>query len=65
MHACAHEICDVEDFMQSIHVHTRGVLNNLHKHACMSVIYTLNLVRIHVDVYNYQYAKDDVINYSI
>ena len=52
MCACAREICDIEDLMQSTHVHTRGVLDNLHKHECMSVIHTLNLVRMHVDVYN-------------
>ena len=51
MCACTHEICDIEDLMQSTHVHSRGVLDYLDKNAYMSVIHTLNLVCMHVDVY--------------
>ena len=50
MHACAHKIDDIEFLMQSTRVHTGRVHDNLHKHVCMSVAYTPNLVCMHVDV---------------
>ena len=50
MHACAHKIDDIEFLMQSTCVHTGHVHDNLHKHVCMSVAYTPNLVHMHVDV---------------
>ena len=51
MHVSAHKITDVEALVQSTHVCTKHVYNNLHKHACMSVTYMPNLVHIHIDVY--------------
>ena len=51
MHACAHEIDEIETLVQSTHVCARHVHDNLHKHACMSVMYTPNLVHMHIDVY--------------
>ena len=50
MHACAHKIDDVEALVQSTRVHSRHVNVNSHKHVCMSVMYTPNLVLMHVDV---------------
>ena len=51
MHACAHKINDLEPPMHGTHVRTRRVHNNLHEHAYMSVMYTPNLVQMHVDMY--------------
>ena len=51
MHACACKIDDIEDLMQSTHVHTRYAHDNLHKHACMSVMHMPNLVHMYVNVY--------------
>ena len=54
MHVFAHKINDVEALMQSTHVRIRRVHNNLYQHPCMSVIYTPNPVRMHIDVYIYE-----------
>ena len=51
MYACAHKINDLEPPMHGTHVHTRCVHNNLHEHACMSIMYTPSLLQIHVDMY--------------
>ena len=51
MYVCAQKIVDGETLMQSTHVCTRGVHNNLHEHTCMSVMYMQNLVDMHIDVY--------------
>ena len=51
MYACARKIDDVEALVQSTRVCTRCVYDNLNEHACMSVMYTSNLVRMHIDVY--------------
>ena len=51
MHACVCNIDDIEAIMQSTCVCTRNVHDNLHKHACMSVMYTPNLVCMHIDMY--------------
>ena len=51
MHACACEIDGTEALVQSTRVRTIHVHDNLHKHACMSVMYTPNLVHMHVDIY--------------
>ena len=48
------KIDDIEALMQSTHVHTRCVHDNLHEHVCMSVAYTWNLVHMQVDVYIYK-----------
>ena len=52
MHVCVHKIDDIEAIMQSTRVNIiiRRVHDNLHEHACMSVMYTPNLFRMHVDV---------------
>ena len=51
MYACVRNINDVEVLLQSTHVHTRHVYNNLHKHACMSVIYMPNQVCLCIGMY--------------
>ena len=51
VHVCAHKIDDLEGLMQGTHIHTRHVHDNSHKHACIAVTYTPNLVRMYVDVY--------------
>ena len=62
MHVCAHKIDDVEALVYSTHELTKCVHNNLHKQVCMSVTYTPNLVRMHVDIIYKLWAKDDSIN---
>ena len=55
MHAYARENDDIVVLMQSTHVCTGRVHNNLYDSTCMSVMYMQNLVRMHVDVYmNYK-----------
>ena len=51
IHECACKIDDAEAFVQSTHVCTIRMYDNLHEHVCMSVTYTPNLVHIHIDVY--------------
>ena len=51
MHACARKINDIEAFVQSTHVHTRRMHDNLHEHMCMSIVYTPNLVHMDIDIY--------------
>ena len=51
MHVCACKINDIEAVVQSAHIHTRCVHDNLHKYTCMSVTYMPSLVHMHVDVY--------------
>ena len=51
MDVCALKIDDVEPLMQSTPVCTRHVYDNKHKHACMSVMYTPNLLCMHVDMH--------------
>ena len=48
MYACARKIDDVEALMR---VCTRHVHDNLHRHTCMSVTYTPNLVCMYSDMY--------------
>ena len=48
--ACAVRLIH-RNFRAELCVCTRRVHNNLHEHVCMSVMYTSNLVRMHVDVY--------------
>ena len=48
---CMHKINEIEALVQSSHVCTRRVHDKLHEHMCMSVMYTPNLVCMHVDVY--------------
>ena len=50
LHACACEIKYVEALVQNTCVLTRRVHDNLHKHVCMSVMCTPNLVRMYVDI---------------
>ena len=55
MHACVvHEIDDVEALVQSTSICTRRMHDNLHKHACMSVMYLPNLVGIYIDIVIYE-----------
>ena len=51
MHVYAHKTDDVEALMQSTHVRTRYVYDNLYEHVYMSVMYTPNLVHMHVEIY--------------
>ena len=55
MHVCACKIDDIEVLIQSTYVCTRRVHDNLYEHTYMSVMYTPNLIRMHVDIYmNYK-----------
>ena len=52
---CARKTDDVETVVQSTCVCALRVHDDLHEHACKSVMYTPNLVRMHVDVHmNYK-----------
>ena len=51
MHVCVYKIDDVGALVESTSVFISRVHENLHKHGCLSVTCTPNLVRIHVDVY--------------
>ena len=51
MHVCVYKIDDIEALVESTHVYTGCVHENLHKHTCISVTCTPNLVCMHVDVY--------------
>ena len=50
MHTSACKIDGAEALEQGIRVCTGHLHDNLHKHACMSVMYMPNLVCMHVDV---------------
>ena len=51
MHACAHEIDDIEFPVQSTYVCTRHLHGNLHERTCMPGMYMPNLVLMHIHIY--------------
>ena len=46
----ARKIDDLEALVQNTRGHSRHVYDNLHEHVCMSVMYTPNLVWMHLKV---------------